>query len=186
MGNRSRPAWIALLLGAVLCAVPLKDTSSQRPWLTSEIGISTPFELQNGESVSLRHFSITATGGFHGFSRDLDKTGDFLVFVRDGSSDSETAQVLVRRTREPLSLLSLPGLSALDPVPRKWTVNGVDFMYRRFAGEGGLFGDRLYVYVYANIGGGDYATLQLESPASMWPESFYGFAALVATVRATE
>jgi hypothetical protein len=150
-----------------------------------------PFELHDGEStslqwISLKSFSITATGGFHGSALNFHKTGDALQFVRDGSSSSEKASLGVRRTREPLNLLAAPGfLSALDPTPRTWTVNGIVFTYRRFAGEG-AFADHRYAYVYASVGGGEYLTLELISPASMWPEAFAGLAALVASVRPIE
>jgi hypothetical protein len=54
-------------------------------------------ELRNGESISLQFFSITATGGFNGHELVTDETGDYLEFVREGSTSTENARVKVDR-----------------------------------------------------------------------------------------
>jgi hypothetical protein len=94
MRNRRIPAWLALLLAAVLLSPP------SLPALEA----TQNFELNDGESITLQAFSITATGGFHGYKRGADQTTDILEFVRDGSS---SVQVIVQRS---------PGLNGVGAV----------------------------------------------------------------------
>jgi hypothetical protein len=186
MRNRRTPACLALLLAAVLLSPP------PLPALEA----TQDFELQNGESISLQSFSITATGGFHGYLRGADKTGDILMFVRDGSS-TENARVVVRRMagaghtdvrtgpRLPYIAFSddRQGWSQLDAA-QKWTANGIVFIYYTFEGQGENAG-RKHTMVFATIGE-DKVTLILQSRTSIWREAFDGLAALVASVHPTE
>jgi hypothetical protein len=190
MRNRRIPGWIALLLAAVLlCAVLfafLLLPWRPRPPPPHVIRATQDFELPNGESISLRSFSLTAAGGFHGYKRGGDQTRDMLVFVRDGSSKSENAQVIVWRSPGTGAdvFASSPGSVRTDEPPQRWTANGIDFICYTFKGEGENVGYR-HAFVHT-IFGGDVVTFDLESPASMWPEAFAGLAELVATVRPTE
>jgi hypothetical protein len=201
MRNRRMPAWLALLLAAVpLCAVLLAvaQQSRQPPPPPPFLEAARDFELHDGESIALRTFSITATGGFHGYKRGAGKTGDFLVFVRgDGPWDSEKAWVTVWRDADipPFGVLNFsfgPGWTKLhQPLewsgnlpPQTWLVHGIYFRYVTFKGEGERAGRQL-TYVGGRIGT-DLVTFILQCPASAWPEAFDGLAALVATVRPTE
>jgi hypothetical protein len=201
------PAWLALLLAAtLLCAVLLAVVLlPRRPLPPPALQATQNFELQNGESVSLQSFSITATGGFRGYKRGADSTGDILEFVRDGSSGSETARVVVQRKRrdppvEPgmahAELVIVPGWVQLDQ-PLQWprldqvpadgadvvVLNGIHFHYDTFEGQGERAGRRL-IFVEGDIGE-DSVTFTLNCPTSIWPEAFDGLAALVASVRPT-
>jgi hypothetical protein len=72
------------------------------------------------------------------------------------------------------------GWSQLDAA-QKWTANGIEFIRYTFEGQGENAG-RKHTTVFATSGE-DVVTLTLQSPVSMWPEAFDGFAALVASVR---
>jgi hypothetical protein len=144
---------------------------SPPPLLLALEPIIQAFELQNGASLSLQSFSITATGGFHGYMRVTYQQGDTLVFVRDGSSPSENAEVTVQRIAGarrvgPMNKIGWVGpWSPLSPLAQKWSANGIDFYYYTFEGQDEN-ANRRQTFVHASIGK-DYVTFTLQCPTSM-------------------
>jgi hypothetical protein len=185
----SRMIMYALFLGsALLCA--LLVAAVLLPTRPSPIVLKATqdFELQDGQSISVQSFSITAAGGFHGNKRGTGEAGDILVFVRDGSSPLQSAQVVVQRVagggRVTTVYDGAAGWSKRDAVAQRWTANGIDFIYYTLEGQGENAGQRK-TFVFGTIGK-DFVTFTLQCEASIWPEAFAGLAEFVATVRPTE
>jgi len=150
---------------------------------------------------------MTAVGGFQGYKRGADESGDTLVLVR-GEPASDYAVVIVQRDRDSAEAIQNRradreayayvhlGLQ-VDALVRdgwvqderlrpdsQWIVHGVPFFYATLHGTADEAGRHLG-FVFATVHD-DLVSFELQSPDSLWPVAFAGLEALVASLRLAE